>query len=239
MFCKILNKQRVVDVLDTPVYICYINESIPITCSRKKASAVYSSDQSRIWHIEGWGKHPSFADQLCRLVEITSEEYASLKEAIAKGFEEPQPENPLDIVINDELITLETIREYKINKMREFCSQAIVKGVDVALTRGVEHFDLEVVDQINLNALQDLVNAGASKVPYHSTNNECKLYSADEVRLILNRVTEHRIWHTTYFNALKSYILKLNSISAISDLYYGSEIPEEYQTEALKYLLNK
>jgi hypothetical protein len=75
MFCKILNKDKVLDVIDAPVYIHYLNNQTPMVCSRKKASAIYSSGYDKIWHIEGWGKHPSFVNELCRCIEITIDEY--------------------------------------------------------------------------------------------------------------------------------------------------------------------
>lgn len=239
MFCKILNNNSVLDVIESPTYIYYLNGIVPQKCSRGRASAVYSSDYEKIWHIEGWGKHPSFANELCRFVEITQEEYEMLKEALEK---EQAPtasvENPNDIVIESDKITLQTMRDYKVNKMREFCSAAIIDGVTVTFPNGEkEHFDLEIEDQINLFSLQELIGQGIKTVPYHATGKGCRLYTAEEAKLILASVTEHRIWHTTYFNSLKNYILNLDSIATINELYYGVEIPEEYQTEALKSLL--
>ena len=238
MFCKILNKDKVLDVIDAPVYIHYLNNQAPMVCSRKKASAIYSSSYDKIWHIEGWGIHPSFAAELCRCVEITKEEYEQLKLALAETKEVANAgeEGP---IISDEKITLEVLRDYKIKTMREFCGKAIINGVDVELSDGIEHFALEIEDQINLLSLQDLLHQGAEIIPYHETGKECKLYTAQEIRKILDKVSQHRVWHTTYFNALKVYLEKLTDITAINNIYYGYEIPEEYQTEALKYLLNK
>ena len=237
MFCKILSKDKILDI-DAPVYIQYVSNQTPIICTRKKASAIYASDYSVIWHIEGWGKHPSFVNELYRCVEITKEEYEQLKPALA-AEKQPVDAESADLPIDDEQITLETLRNYKIKTMREFCGKAIIEGVNVELSEGIEHFALEIEDQINLLSLQDLLNSGAEIIPYHETGKECKLYTAQDFRKILDKISQHRIWHTTYFNALKAYLERLTDITAINNIYYGYEIPEEYQTEALKYLLNK
>ena len=46
------------------------------------------------------------------------------------------------------------------------------------------------------------------------------------------------MYHTTYFNSLKHYIESLDTIDAVANIQYGVEIPETYQSDVLKYLLN-
>lgn len=236
MFYKILSDDKLVDVINSPQYVCYINEVIPINCTRSKATAIISSDGTTVWHIQGWGKHPPLATTLYRIVEITPSEYQQLKDILQNDIK-VLPQEEKKEVISDEQITLEAFREHKIKTMREFCQKAIVAGFDITLSSGDEHFALELEDQINLTIIQDYLRAGAEWVPYHSSGSDGRLYSKEEAQLIISHANKHRIWHTTYFNAMRSYITQLNSIAIISDLYYGCEIPEEYQTEAFKSLL--
>jgi hypothetical protein len=89
-----------------------------------------------------------------------------------------------------------------------------------------------------LISLVELINAGAESVPYHAKGEPATLYSAQDIRKVASEATKHRIYHTTYYNCLKNFIEKLD-VNNLERVYYGMEIPEEYQTEALKYLLNK
>ena len=75
-----------------------------------------------------------------------------------------------------------------------------------------------------------------STVPYHADGEECIFYTAEEINQIVNAANAHKIYHTTYYNALKIYINALETIEDIAAIEYGVEIPEEYQTDVLKSL---
>ena len=44
-------------------------------------------------------------------------------------------------------------------------------------------------------------------------------------------------YNTTYFNSLRDYINSVTTEKELSKIKYGIEIPEEYQSEVLKSLL--
>ena len=75
-----------------------------------------------------------------------------------------------------------------------------------------------------------------SLIPYHADGQECVFYSAEEINEIVDTANAFKIYHTTYYNALKIYINALETIEEISAIEYGVEIPEEYQTDVLKVL---
>jgi hypothetical protein len=146
MYYKILSDNKIVDAIEAPIYVCYINNNAPVICTRKKAMAIYSNDHSKLWHIEGWGAPPSLKKERFRIVEITQEEFLQLREVLDTEVSIDEKEPPQKVVLDDEKITLETIREYKIGKMREFCANAITKGIDVEIRGAKEHFTLEIED---------------------------------------------------------------------------------------------
>ena len=75
-----------------------------------------------------------------------------------------------------------------------------------------------------------------SMIPYHADGEEVIFYTAEEIQDIIDSANAYKIYNTTYFNALKSYINSLNTIEEIAAIDYGIDIPEEYQTDVLKAL---
>ena len=69
-----------------------------------------------------------------------------------------------------------------------------------------------------------------------SFGEECDFYTAEEINEIIDTANAFKIYHTTYYNALKGYINSLEIIEDIAAVTYGMEIPEEYQTNVLKAL---
>jgi len=54
--------------------------------------------------------------------------------------------------------------------------------------------------------------------------------------MIIQAATELKVYNTTYYNALKTYINSLETIEEISAITYGTPIPDEYKTDVLKTL---
>ena len=75
-----------------------------------------------------------------------------------------------------------------------------------------------------------------SMLPYHADGEEVNFYAAEEIEEIAEAANAHKIYHTTYYNALKAYINALSTIEEIGAIEYGVEIPEEYKTDVLKAL---
>ena len=78
--------------------------------------------------------------------------------------------------------------------------------------------------------------AGEEPLPYHADNEPCKFYSAADIITINTAMENAVIFHTTYFNSLKIYINSLSTITEIGAIFYGIEIPVEYQSEVLQTL---
>ena len=173
--------------------------------------------------------------------EITKEEYDIYAAAIEKEEEiivpDPHEHDIIPIIPDEEEVPeLEYVRASKINEMSRACNQAIENGFDLEIKDGIYHFSLSSQDQLNLMGFSAMIAQGAEQIPYHADGELCVFYSAAEMTAIINEANTWKAYHTTYFNALKSYIDSLETIEQIGAITYGTEIPEEFKTDVLKYL---
>ena len=81
-----------------------------------------------------------------------------------------------------------------------------------------------------------MINENVPTVPYHADGELCIFFSAQDMQTIIAAATNHKIYHTTYFNAAKNYINHLEDTETILAFNYGDTLPEEYQTDVLKSL---
>lgn len=172
------------------------------------------------------------------ILEINEDDYYSFLAAIATNETipvdpgEPQNRRPYQDVADE--ISLEYIKSAKLTEMSNTCHQLIEAGFDITLTDGqTHHFSLDTQDQLNLITLSAMADT-QELVPYHADGEVCKFYTSAEIKQIIAAATQFKIYHTTYYNALKQYINSLNSIEAVSAITYGTELPEEYQSDVFK-----
>ena len=172
------------------------------------------------------------------VLEISEEEYNTYDHAIEQNEviihyiePEPQPEyvNPIDTA------SIEFIRQSKISEMSLQCRKTIEAGVDVELRMETKHFSMDTQDQLNLMSLGVMAQT-QELIPYHADGETCIFYTADEINQIVAAATAHKVYHTTYYNALKNYINSLSTIEEIAAITYGTPIPDEYQSEVLKVI---
>ena len=135
--------------------------------------------------------------------------------------------------------TLEQVKEWKKQEVGRACEKTIFAGVDVKIGDNYEHFSLETNDQINLFGKQYQLASGATAVEYHQDGCPCKYYSAEDMMKIITAAMEWVSYHTTYCNALNMWIAGVKTKEEVNAIFYGADIPEEYQSEVLKDYLTK
>lgn len=134
--------------------------------------------------------------------------------------------------------TLAELQATKKTEVSAACEQIIYAGIMVQLPDGPEHFSLTEKDQINLFGKQAQLAAGADRLEYHQDGHPCKYYSAAEMQQIVTAAMEHVSYHTTYCNSLNMWISGTETAEELEPIFYGADIPEEYQSEVLKdYLI--
>lgn len=258
IFYKITHNQEIIDV-NTSLDINYVrydkyHQSLKI-CKNDDLNilGIVSSDNSTIYHLEDCPVIPDtvlgeFID--VRITAISEEDYIVFKKAIDEQREiidpdpyippEPEP-TPEDKEKEEEYKrSLQFVKDSKIEYMSYLCNQTIEKGITVTLSDGELHsFALTEHDQTNLMGRLTQLNAGALQVSYHPDDGICIYYSAEDMMKIIQTSMFHVDFQNTYFNSLKHYINSMNNLVDVSAVYYGIEIPEEYQSQPLKDLLAK
>ena len=202
---------------------------------------LFNNQLYRDYWMRGINANSSIAFIIANIIEINENEYNVYKEAMDKNENipvEPIVQPQVDIIdINEEkdTISIEFIRSSKLNEMSYACRTTIEGGFDLELRGIVKHFSLDTQDQLNLITLSAMAQT-QTLIPYHADGEECVFYTNEEINEIVETANAFKIYHTTYYNALKTYINALETIEEISAITYGVEIPDEYKSDVLKVL---
>ena len=149
---------------------------------------------------------------------------------------DPEPVTPPEPYVP----TLAELQASKKQEISRACEQTIYSGVSVTLADGsTEHFALTEHDQLNLFGKQVQLAAGAEQMEYHSDGQPCRYYNAADMTTIITKAMWHVSYHTTYCNALNMWIAGCESAEEVQQIFYGADVPEQYQSEVLKAYLVK
>ena len=240
MYFKVIQDDKIIDDISDIVYVRkQVVHNRLIACDKDRAEGVLSSNGDNIWFVESLIETNINDYPIVKFIEIEQEEFEILKAALDNGQEELDNQvdnsNNTEVELSeDELMTIDFIRAAKINEMSKTCNQVIIAGFDVELSdKEVHHFDLSLEEQLNFISLKDMINGGATEIPYHAANEPCKFYSAEDILKVIETGTMFKTYHVTYFNSLKQYILSLNTIDDITAVVYGMQIPQEYYSEVM------
>lgn len=136
-----------------------------------------------------------------------------------------------------------TLEELQAGKRREVaaeCERLIYAGINVTLADGsVEHYALTIEDQLNLFGKQIQVSAGQAQIEYHADGQPCRYYSPADMQTIIQAAMWHVSYHTTYCNALNMWIAGCQTAEEVQEIFYGADVPEEYQSEVFKTYLTQ
>lgn len=150
------------------------------------------------------------------------------------------PEDPGELPAEPYEPTLEELQAAKRKEISAACEAIIYKGVSVTLTDGTtEHFALTEHDQINLFGKQAQLSVGADRLEYHADGQPCRYYSAADMQAIITAALWHVGYHTTYCNALNMWIAACETAEDVQAIFYGADVPEEYQSEVLQTYLKE
>ena len=151
-------------------------------------------------------------------------------------YQIPDPDTGGEILPPEPYVpTLEELQAAKKREISQACETAIYSGVDVTLTDGsAEHFSLTEHDQLNLFGKQVQLAAGTTELEYHADGQSCRYYNTADMQLIISTAMQHVSYHTTYCNAVNMWISGTQSTDEIQQIYYGADVPEQYQSDVLK-----
>ena len=69
---------------------------------------------------------------------------------------------------------------------------------------------------------------GATEYPYHANDDNCRMYSAQDIMTIYATLSTYKTGQTTYHNQLKQYVKTLTTQEEIEAVVYGQELAGEY-----------
>lgn len=148
---------------------------------------------------------PAFQNDVIQSYEPNVEAYEAWKAL------QPTPPDPLEVA--------RTTKEQEISSA---CNAAIVAGMDVETTQGIEHFSLEETDQINLTNAVGAIQQGSTGYPYHADGQICRLFTAEEINAIGTAATRHKLYHTTLCNHLLTWARRAASEGELSTITYSA-----------------
>lgn len=123
---------------------------------------------------------------------------------------------------------LQNAKKNQIKKMSDKCYSNIIAGIDVETDKGTEHFSLKETDQINLNNALTAIEQGIETYPYHADGKLYRVFTAQEIKKIVQAANWHKIYHTTLYNHLKEWINRLDVIEEIEVIEYSVEnLPDD------------
>lgn len=248
-YYKLIEGDKIIGVITSNDFIIYS----PITdcyLSATDLTGEYAYYNNKLYRSTWMSPIKQLTDyQEVLIIAISEEEYNAFIEGLKsntvinndKTQEEKEEEeieqvinNPVTISPIDEL-SIDFIRQSKISEMSYNCRKAIEAGIDIQLRMETKHFSMDTQDQLNLMSLGVMAQT-QELIPYHADGETCIFYTADEINQIVAAATTHKVYHTTYYNALKNYINSLTTIEEIAAITYGTPIPDEYQSEVLKVI---
>lgn len=241
-YYKLINGSEFIGVASSYNFLKFqTKHRIMLACAEDTAQYVICEKTQKIYHAkwmvpESSEKRGQY--ETIDVIQITKEEYDLLYDV--EEYEIPEPEiiEPEEIPVDPvEQTTLEYVVNQKVKQMSNYCHNAITNGFDIELSGGVMHFSCTTQDQLNLITLANMASSGAMELyPYHADNQPCTYFTAEEITAIVTAMQMLIAKETTYYNSLKSYINGLETKEEVAAVYYGCEIPEEYQSVVYKDL---
>ncbi len=218
MYYKIVENDKVIDVLSSVTYLRYLKTSKSVTISDSSvANCVGASNGRTVYGLEGkfFSQDPKI--KIVSMIPITSDEYKRLKELLSKG-----------VSVSGDSLELQRARESKISQLSIECNKCITDGVSVLLSDGRYHqFELTTEDQLNLFNIERVLNLGADSYIYHEKGGLCREFSEKELRMIIFSARKFITFQTTYFNLIKNCINNMYDIDGINNIQYGDDIPDK------------
>lgn len=163
--------------------------------------------------------------------------WAELPEALKSVWEEHGPFVAIvanegvitNMVATEEILgkTVDQAQTEKLAELRASCNETIVNGCDVTLSSTSGHISLTNEDQINLTNVAASIEAGMTEYLYHLDGQLCTMFSAADILVMAKAATEHKLYHTTYYNHLAAWVRRCETVKDVEAIAYGSELPED------------
>lgn len=220
---KIIQNDKVIDIVQYPRFLRFLKSGVAIT-DKTSAQGIAGSDNHTLYSFK---PVKGYDTKVVTIKEINADEFERLKNLLSSGQEPSADESALAVAKRNVIARLSNI-----------CQAKIHIGFSVELSDGKSYeFKLTTEDQLNLLALENQLNTGATSFIYHSTGQPCRFFNVDDMRKIINIYRSYTLYHTTYFNVAKQYINSLVDIEKVNLFIYGDDVSSAVNDPVLKQIL--
>ena len=221
---KIIQNNKVVDVVKDPYFITFLATGHIAFTDKSNAMGLIGSDNTTIY---SFSPNKRSDVNIATIENISLEEFNRLRSLLNSNQE-----------VSADISALTNAKETVIARLSTICKNKITAGFFVTLADGESYnFKLTMEDQLNLMIIENQLSAGVESFIYHATNQPCKIFMRDDMVKIVEAFKRHTLYHTTYFNAAKQYILSLTNIEQVNLFTYGTDVSETVEDPILHQIL--
>ena len=222
---KVIYNNKIIDIIEKPDFIMFLASGRVVSTNKGTANGIRGSRGS-LYSFEEVNKS---GIKVVTIEEISAEEFNRLQCLL----------NSEKGLCADESV-LKNVRVEELSRLSKACNESIVHGFDISLSDNCNyHFTLTTEDQINLLNLENQLKAGAETCIYHASNMPCTVFSRQDIDRIIAAYRKHLLYHTTYFNTVKSYINSIDDIDQIKAFKYGTNIASAASSTVIKQILKE
>ena len=223
---KVSTDTYIVDLLEKVQYVRFLPTGHIAFTDKTSAQGFIGSDGITVYSLAPY-KQSGYPEGY--LSKIDFKEYNKLQKLLKKGA-----------TISADETELAKVKKLLLNKMSYSCKQNIISGFTLTLSDTKSyHFKLTIEDQLNLMMIEQQIINGEQTFVYHATDYPCEIFSKEDMLQIIAQAKQHTLYHTTYFNALKQYILKQEDIKVLNELSYGTDISETISDPTIKNIIKR
>ena len=221
---KIIQEDTVIDAVKHPQFVRFLKAGHVTFTDKTSAQGIIGSDGKTIYTFS---QRPGYDYIVVSIEEITEKEFSRIQELLNSGYMVSSDESTLSKTKTERLAVLSSI-----------CKNKITSGFTVRLSdNNMYNFKLTPEDQLNLIQLESQLALGETTFIYHATGHPCKVYTREDMSIIIKAFKNHILYHTTYFNVAKQYMQSLTNIDAVNFFSYGMDVSEFVSDPVIKHIL--
>lgn len=222
---SIIYQNRIIDTVQNPTFVKVLPSGHVTFTDKASANGIIGSDEKTLYSFEQVSRKNI---KIVTIDKISEKEFNRLNSLLNSGKK-----------ITADSVALSTAINETISNLSEICNSKIVEGFSIRLSDGKKHsFKLTVEDQLNLLNLENQINNGTSHTfIYHETGKPCQVYSRTDMSKIIKAFRQHTMYHTTYFNVAKQYIMSLVDIDEVIAFTYGTNVSWFVKDDTIKQIL--
>ena len=222
--------KEIIKTNDEGTYVCTFSNYTSVSSVAEMTVDVVSESTKEIASLDESGKEittsvPTTETKQVELVVVVLKYVDPTVALVDKLNEQLNPS------IDVNTCSLDELKAWQKKVVNEACTAAIYYGVDVTLSdKKTYHFSYKADDQQNYTEMyQEIMFDNYSKLPYHSDNGDCTVYSAEDMKTIIRAERMNKFILTTRCNAYHGMIKDATDKDAVLAVTWGSDLSDKRQ----------